>query len=165
VLVKPFLCQTKKADWEFIIPASLIFFPALLVTLWDFTKVQEMTYRLGLVNVVGLGLGLTGVSIRRVAEGTLRKYHSYVLRTTKKHGLIKQGICKHIRYPAYLGMLLYCMGIPMFFSSLYGFFLMLGFIPFILYRIKIEENILLEKFGDEYRQYMKETKKIIPFIY
>jgi hypothetical protein len=33
----------------------------------------------------------------------------------------------------------------------------LGFIPLICYRIRIEEKMLLEKFGDEYREYMKKT--------
>jgi len=42
---------------------------------------------------------------------------------------------------------------------------MLGLIPCFLFRIKIEENMLIEKFGDEYREYMKDTKKIIPFIF
>ncbi|MFQ6077173.1 MAG: methyltransferase family protein, partial [Candidatus Bathyarchaeia archaeon] len=57
------------------------------------------------------------------------------------------------------------MGIPLFFSSLYGFLLMLGLFPCYLYRIRIEENMLLEKFGDEYREYIKKTKKIIPFVH
>jgi len=34
-----------------------------------------------------------------------------------------------------------------------------------LYRIKIEEKALLEKFGQEYNDYMKKSKKLIPFIY
>jgi protein-S-isoprenylcysteine O-methyltransferase Ste14 len=35
----------------------------------------------------------------------------------------------------------------------------------MLYRTKIEEKMLIEKFGDEYRDYMKKTKKLIPFVY
>jgi len=42
---------------------------------------------------------------------------------------------------------------------------MLGLIPCFLYRIKIEESMLIKKFGDEYREYTEKTKKIIPFIY
>ncbi|MFQ5712267.1 MAG: methyltransferase family protein [Candidatus Geothermarchaeales archaeon] len=70
-----------------------------------------------------------------------------------------------MRHPAYLGSLLLSPGIPLIFSSFYGFLLILWIIPCFLYRIRIEESMLLEKFGDEYREYMKETKKIIPFIY
>ena len=33
------------------------------------------------------------------------------------------------------------------------------------YRIREEEKILLDGFGDEYREYIKTTKKLIPFVY
>lgn len=157
--------ETERADWWFIIPATLVWFSALLVTLWGFVKVQEMTYRLSMVSIVGLVLFLTGIAIRRVAKRTLGKYYSYGLRTLPNHQLIKHGIYKHIRHPCHLAMLMYSMGIPLFFSSLYGFLLMLGLIPCTLYRIRIGENMLIEKFGDEYREYMTETKKLIPFVY
>ena len=163
--MKRLLFQTKREDWDFVIPASLIFFAALLVTFWDFIQIQEMAYRLSLVNLVGLGLFFTGVAIRRVAKRTLGKYYSYGLRTMKKQELIKHGIYEHIRHPTYLAMLIYSPAIPLSFSSLYGFLLMLGLIPCTLYRIRIEESMLLEKFGDEYREYMRQTKKMIPFIY
>ena len=42
---------------------------------------------------------------------------------------------------------------------------MLGLVPLILYRIRIEEAILMEEFGDEYREYMKRTKKLIPLVF
>jgi len=42
---------------------------------------------------------------------------------------------------------------------------MLGFIPCFLYRIRIEERVLLEEFGNEYREHMKKTKKMIPYVY
>ena len=32
------------------------------------------------------------------------------------------------------------------------------------YRIKIEETFLISEFGDDYIQYMKKTKKLIPFV-
>jgi len=95
----------------------------------------------------------------------LGKYFSSGLKTSEKHELIKHRIYRHVRHPAYLGSLPLSLGISLIFSSLYGFFLMLGFIPCFLYRIKIEENTLLEKFGNEYREYMKIIKKIVPYIY
>lgn len=162
-LVRMSLFQTERTDWSFIIPATLIWASSLLVTAWDFVQLQGAIYRFGMVNALGLGLFLIGVSMRRVAKRTLGKYYSYGLKTPEK--LVKHGIYKHIRHPIYLAMLLYTIGTPLFFSSLYGFLLTLGFIPFILYRIKIEEKILIEKFGDKYQEYMKKTKKLVPYIY
>lgn len=156
---------TEKADWGFIISATLIFVLALLVTAWDFIQIQKMIYRFSIVNAVGLILFLIGVAIRLVGKRTLGKYYSYGLRTLPNQVLIKHGIYRHVRHPITLAAIVYDIGIPLFFSSLYGFFIMLGLIPLMLYRIKIEERMLLEKFGDEYREYMKKTKKLVPFIY
>jgi protein-S-isoprenylcysteine O-methyltransferase Ste14 len=163
--VKTRSLQTRRADRWFIISATLIFVLALLVTVWDFVQVQRMIYRFGIANAVGLGLFLIGVSIRIVARRTLSEYFSSGLKTSQKHELVKHGIYRHIRHPAYLGSLLLSIGIPLIFSNLYGFSLMLGLVPCFLYRIKIEESMLIEKFGNEHREYMKQTKKMIPSIF
>jgi len=42
---------------------------------------------------------------------------------------------------------------------------MVFLIPFILYRIRVEEQVLIEKFGDEYRDYMRKSRKLIPYIF
>jgi len=157
--------QTERADWGFIVPATLIWASSLLITAWDFVQLQGTIYRFGVVNALGLALFLTGVVMRRVGKRALGKYYSYGLRTLPNQKLIKHGIYRHIRHPISLAAIIYSVGIPLFFSSLYGFFLMLGLVPLILYRIKIEEKMLIEKFGDEYREYMKTTKKLIPFVY
>lgn len=159
------LFQTEKTDWLFLIPATTIWVIALFVTAWDFVQIQGTTYRFGIVNGFGLGLGLSGAAIRRVAKRTLGKYYSIALRTSQEHELITHGIYKHVRHPAYLGALMATMAIPLFFASLHGLFLMLGLVPCYLYRIKIEEIMLVRKFGDEYQEYMKKTKRMIPFVY
>jgi len=33
------------------------------------------------------------------------------------------------------------------------------------YRIKVEENALKKEFGEEYLDYAKKTKRLIPFLY
>jgi protein-S-isoprenylcysteine O-methyltransferase Ste14 len=35
----------------------------------------------------------------------------------------------------------------------------------MLYRLEVEENMLLEKFGDEYREYMRRTRRLVPYLY
>jgi len=153
----------ERADWHFLFIATLIWVSALIVTAWDFIAVQGMNYRFGIVSAIGLSFGLTGVSIRRIAKRTPGKYYSYGLKTLRDHKTIKHGIYKYIRHPCYLAMILYSMGIPLFLSSLYGFLLILALLPCILYRIRIEEYMLTEKFGDKYRKYMTKTKKLFPF--
>jgi protein-S-isoprenylcysteine O-methyltransferase Ste14 len=143
----------------------ILLFSGLVVSLWDFVLIQGMTFRLIFVNVAGLSLFLIGIYVRVVAQRTLGKYFLTDLRTLQNHRLVKHGIYKYIRHPAYLCTVLFSIGISLIFSSFYGFLVMLVLFPSYLYRIRIEERVLLEEFGDEYREYMKNTKKILPFIY
>jgi protein-S-isoprenylcysteine O-methyltransferase Ste14 len=155
--------KTIKKDWYFILASSLIFFLAVALSIWEFLVVQKANY--SIINVIGLILFLIGLFIRLNGKKTLGKYYSRGLRTLKDHKIVKQGFYKYIRHPIYLASIVYGLGIPLFFSSLYGFLIMLLLIPLIFYRIKIEEEMLLEEFGGEYREYIKQTKKLIPYIY
>jgi protein-S-isoprenylcysteine O-methyltransferase Ste14 len=82
--------------------------------------------------------------------------------TRKEHKLVTSGIYRYIRHP------LYTFGSSMFVS--FGmmadnwFIAALGVLAFILMaaRTPKEEANLIEKFGDEYREYMKRTGRFLP---
>ena len=157
--------KTIRTDWPFVIAASLIWFAALAVTAWDFIQVQKAIYRFQFINLVGISLIVTGLAIRIIARRTLGQQFSYALRTLDDHQLIKSGIYKRVRHPAYTGDLLFWFGVTLLLSSVYGFVVLLLLIPCFAYRARIEENMLVAKFGDEYQAYMRTTKRFLPFIY
>ena len=159
------LFETAREDWIFVVLASLVFSLALLVSFWDFVTVQGMVFRFNVFTVLGLILFVVGVGIRLAGKRALGRYYSYGLRVLPDHKLITGGIYGRVRHPISLAVLIYDPGIPLIFSSLYGFLITLALIPLILYRITIEEHMLIQKFGDEYRDYMRRTKKLIPFLY
>ena len=82
--------------------------------------------------------------------------------TRKEHKLVTNGIYKYIRHP------LYTFGSSLFLS--FGmiadnwFIALLGVLAFIGMAIRTpkEEANLIEKFGDEYRDYMKRTGRFLP---
>ena len=159
------LFETAREDWIFVVLASLVFSLALLVSFWDFVTVQGMVFRFSVFTVLGLILFVVGVGIRLAGKRALGRYYSYGLRVLPDHKLITGVIYGRVRHPISLAVLIYDPGIPLIFSSLYGFLITLALIPLILYRITIEERMLIQKFGDEYRDYMRRTKKLIPFLY
>jgi protein-S-isoprenylcysteine O-methyltransferase Ste14 len=55
--------------------------------------------------------------------------------------------------------------LPVYAASVYGFLAMVVMIPIILFRIKMEEKMLADYFGDEYEAYRNTTKRLIPFLY
>jgi protein-S-isoprenylcysteine O-methyltransferase Ste14 len=38
-------------------------------------------------------------------------------------------------------------------------------IPLFIFRIGVEEKMLIEEFGDEYLEYTKATWKLVPYLY
>ena len=113
---------------------------------------------------IGVGMVLLGIIIRFVAIATLKKNFSGRLRIREDHTLIKNGIYHWVRHPAYLGLILVFLGIPVIGSSVLGFLVMLLVVPLLLHRIRLEEVMLIERFGAEYEEYRNHSKKLIPFL-
>ena len=155
----------KSLDVAIVIAGGMIWFSAFAVSVLDFIFVQKMVYRFDFISLIGLILGLVGSAIRIQARRTLRRFWSPVVKILPEHRLITYGVYKYIRHPGYLGEILIYFLVPVFFHSLYGFLITIFIIPLLLYRIRIEEHILIEKFGEKYRDYMRNSKKIIPYVY
>jgi protein-S-isoprenylcysteine O-methyltransferase Ste14 len=115
--------------------------------------------------VFGLVMIVVGIVIRFVAIATLKRNFSGALRIRADHTLVKGGIYKHVRHPAYLGAILLFTGIPVMASSLLGFLVMLLLVPYLLHRIKLEESMMIERFGKEYEEYMRSSKRLLPFVH
>jgi protein-S-isoprenylcysteine O-methyltransferase Ste14 len=115
--------------------------------------------------VIGLLMFISGLVIRTVAILALRRNFSGALRIREGHTLTTHSIFRYIRHPAYLGAMILYIGIPVMLSSILGFLVMLLLIPILIQRIKYEEKMLIGHFGDQYLEYMKHTKKLIPFVY
>jgi protein-S-isoprenylcysteine O-methyltransferase Ste14 len=147
------------------IASGVILVSGILVSVLDFIVVQKTLWRFDFISLVGFVFLLTGLGVRVQATRTLGGYFSPDVRILPEHKLITVGIYKYVRHPIYLGTLLAFFSVPLLFHSLYGFCVMILKIPFTTYRIKIEEQALLEKFGDEYRDYMKTSKRLIPYVY
>jgi protein-S-isoprenylcysteine O-methyltransferase Ste14 len=79
--------------------------------------------------------------------------------------LVLRGPFSHVRHPTYLSHTLFFFGI--FFSTgilVTGIVALLDFLIVSLIIIPLEENELLQRFGDEYRLYMIRTPRFIPRI-
>ena len=84
----------------------------------------------------------------------------------KGHRLIDSGPYRFIRHPTYTGLLMIVFGLGLSFANLAS--LLIVFMPVLgclLWRIHIEEQALTEAFGEQYRIYMRRTKRFIPFVY
>jgi len=77
--------------------------------------------------------------------------------------MVKSGPYQWIRHPIYSAYLVNYLG-----GGLLADNIVLTFVPAILFsilvalRVNTEEQAMLEQFGDEYREYMKQTGRFLP---
>jgi len=128
-------------------------------------------YNFGLFNynlgyIIGFLLFIIGLVLQGIAEATLGKYYLPSIGTVEGQKIIKNGIYKYIRHPGYLGEILIFFGLGFVTYNLLG---ILGafIVALMVYAGEVipEEKYMLEKFGKEYEEYMKETFRFIPYIF
>lgn len=146
--------------WVYAIIGSIclyILFPDLLT--WGELNLNNA------MRVVGIIVGIVSDLLILWILASLGKNISAALKIRDNHRLVTEGPYRYVRHP------LYSAGIPLFFSiSLISsnWFLGLigiGFQLFImLVRTPLEEKMLIDHFGDEYRSYMKKTGAHFPRI-
>jgi protein-S-isoprenylcysteine O-methyltransferase Ste14 len=87
------------------------------------------------------------------------------LEIREKHELITKGIYGIIRHPMYASQWLWVLAQPLLLQNwIAGFVNLLIFIPFYILRVQAEEKMMIDKFGENYRAYMKRTGGVIPKI-
>ncbi len=79
--------------------------------------------------------------------------------------LVVQGIYKYIRHPLYASLLFLAWGIFCKAPSLLGVTLAGMATIFLVLTAQVEEAENIEKFGEEYAEYMKKTNMFVPFIF
>ena len=132
----------------------------------SFQNLQRPLYTMqSPMNVVGALIFIIGLVITVNAQMTLKRNYSGMLRIREGHQLITHGIYKYVRHPVYTGTLLRTFAIPIYTTSLLGFLFALVGIPLFIYRIGVEEQMLIEEFSDEYLEYTKATRKLFPYVY
>jgi protein-S-isoprenylcysteine O-methyltransferase Ste14 len=88
---------------------------------------------------------------------------SVTLEVRVDHSLITDGVYAHVRHPMYTAFWLWALAQAILLPNwIAGFAGILGFGTLYLFRVRREEAMLLETFGDEYRDYMRRTGRVIP---
>ena len=139
------------------------------VSIGVFLAMQNINFfkiRSYFISILGLGLILSGLAIRWIAIITLKRYFTVDVAVLKDQKIVKEGIYKFIRHPAYTGSLLSFLGLGLAFANWLVFLII--FFPILaafIYRMGIEEKALKDFLGNEYIHYSQTTKRLIPKIY
>lgn len=93
---------------------------------------------------------------------TLGKNLTDTVVTRKEHTLVTTGPYRYVRHPFYLAFLVAVIGGSIVTANWYLFVTSIFPFAFLVARTRIEEEKLVERFGDEYRDYMQKTGRFWP---
>jgi len=99
------------------------------------------------------------------SHADLGRNWSISLEVREQHALVETGVYRLVRHPMYSSFFLLGLAqmllLPNWFAGLAG---LAGAGVLFGFRVRREERMMLECFGEDYRAYMTRTKRIVPWI-
>lgn len=113
--------------------------------------------------LVGVFLVIIAFVIHRYSQRVLKEAHKSSVEIKK---IVKEGIYSKIRHPIYASLMIMDIGFVFLLQIAWLFILVVIFAFFNIATIYKEEEILLKKFKQEYKEYMTKVPwRLVPNIY
>lgn len=112
----------------------------------------------------GLALMVGGLLLRWYAVAALGRAFTVTVGTPTAQRVVAGGPYRWVRHPAYAGSLLTILGVLLCATNVMALLAFALPLAGHAYRIAVEERALVEALGDEYRDYMRRTRRLIPFV-
>ena len=154
--------HSDRSFWFVALGMSAAFYLSPVEYLYFSTRLPRNCW----ISTLGVVLVTLGIVVFIWARRALRTNYSGHLSTKIGQTLVQSGPYRFIRHPAYAGYLLMAMGISLGYFSLAGLIsVLVVLIPSLIFRMAVEEKLLIAHFGDAYHLYMRKTKRLIPGIW
>jgi protein-S-isoprenylcysteine O-methyltransferase len=111
-------------------------------------------------------LFVAGLLLRWWAIVTLGRFFTVDVTLEKDHVLVELVPFRMVRHPSYTGVLLAFAGFALSLGNWAALLVIL--LPIgaaFIHRMNVEENALSGALGPQYTDYMRRTKRLMPFIY
>lgn len=111
-------------------------------------------------------LFVAGLLLRWSALITLGRFFTVDVTIEKDHELVERGPFRIKRPPSYTGVLLAFVGFALSLRNWAALLVVL--LPIgaaFVHRMNVEEEALSRAFGSRYTDYMRRTKRLVPFVY
>ena len=119
-----------------------------------------------LVTITGMVVILLGTALRWWAIFTLGRYFTIDVAVRSTQSVVQSGPYRFVRHPSYTAILIMLLGVGMALANWASLVAMLaGGLIGLLYRVRVEERALVEGLGQPYMDYMRTTRRFIPFIF
>ena len=115
---------------------------------------------------LGVGLMLSGLAFRFYAMSVLGRFFTYDVAVHAGQTVIEAGPYRYIRHPSYTGALITLVGLGLALGNWAGLLVLLTCMGIAYaYRMFVEEAALSTALGEPYKQYMRRTRRLIPFLF
>ena len=156
----------RREGWlTFIIHAALVFALGGMALLYAVVPASLRRSAVALPEVwrwLGLGLGFVGLAILVEVHRQLGRYWSAYLELQQNHQLITSGVYRRIRHPMYSVLFLLLSAMALISANWLFMVLCAARMALFFVRMRREEAMLIEQFGDEYRRYQQRTGRLLP---
>jgi protein-S-isoprenylcysteine O-methyltransferase Ste14 len=116
------------------------------------------------ISVFGVLLCVAGMAFLVWGRHHLGRNWSQTVAIKEEHELVSSGPYCRVRHPMYTGGLVACIGSAIAVGGPWIFLLLiLGAI--FLWRVGAEDKLMAQQFPNEYLDYRKRTKALIPFVW
>lgn len=112
----------------------------------------------------GLVVAAAGQALRLRAVHELGASFTFVVQTVEGQSVVDTGLYRRIRHPSYTGALVCALGFTISYTNWIAPLAVSGLAVAYVVRIPHEERVLADGLGEPYRQYMRRTKRLIPFV-
>jgi protein-S-isoprenylcysteine O-methyltransferase Ste14 len=113
----------------------------------------------------GLGLTILGLALSVYARVWLGRNWSGTVTLKEDHELIRGGPYRRARHPIYTGILLAVLGSALAEGQWRGLLALALITVAFLRKIRVEERVLTEQFGEAYTRYRTEVPALLPGLY
>ncbi len=144
----------------------LIVLGILLSTLLAFmVPATAITSDLTFLFWLGILLINAGVALRLYAIHLLGAFFTTSVAFAPEQTVIETGPYRLIRHPSYTGLLITLLGLGLIYANWLSLLVLMGCsLLGLSYRIHVEEHVLKAHLGEQYQEYMRRTKRLIPFV-
>jgi protein-S-isoprenylcysteine O-methyltransferase Ste14 len=129
---------------------------------WLNQPVFTVTFPLALA---GLGLAICGVGLSIWARLILGENWSSSPSIKQDHALIVSGPYRAVRHPIYTGLLIAFLGSALQHGLVRSFLAVIICAVGLWLKVSVEEQFMVQRFGEQYLRYRRDVCALVPFLF
>ena len=157
--------QARIRSWRWYLPVVLLpaewLLPPILIAL----RIGEIEEGWLPVRVVGLAVGLAGAGVLIWSAVLLGRFLMHEAAVREDHALIGTGPYRFVRHPVYAGYLALLLGSGVASLNICLWLLWPVSLIGIFIQAASEEQLLGERFGQDYERYVRRTGRLVPRLW